>query len=134
MSIDKNVKLVRSIYDAYGRSDLEFVLSTLADNIDWQLFIPNEIPYSGRYRGVDQVRQFFALFGEFAEIQQFEIHEYLGSDNAVTVLGWDKINVKPTGRSFEMNWAHVYNIESEKVVRFREYFDTVPLIEAFRNA
>ncbi len=134
MNAQRHVEIVRRIYDAYSRGDLEFVINTLAPDVDWQLFIPDTIPYSGRFRGHAEVRKFFALFAEHARIDRFEVQEILESDNAVTVLGWDRVIVSSTERSFELNWAHVYNFRENLVVRFREYFDTAAMVKAFSPA
>lgn len=130
---ETGVAFVRQIYDAYARGDLEFVIANLSDEIDWELFLPDHIPYSGRYRGKREVQEFFIRFSEAASIEKFKVHEYLGAEDAVTVLGWDRIRVKSTGRTFEMDWVHVYNIVDHQVVRFREFFDTSRMLAAFES-
>lgn len=131
MTTEQTTALVRSIYDAYARGDLDFVIGSLSADVDWELHIPTCIPYSGKYRGPEEVRRFFALFNEHAAIDAFEVFEILGGTDHVTVLGWDRILVKGTGRKFEMHWAHVYNIKGGKVGRFRELFDASSMLEAF---
>ncbi len=128
-----NLENTQSIYDAFSRGDLQFVIAACAEDIDWQLFIPPEIPYSGRYRGRGELADYFRKFADAAQIEEFEIHEFIVGEDAVVVLGWDRVSVKSTGRHFEMNWAHVYHFRDGKVVRFREYFDTTPMFAAFRS-
>jgi ketosteroid isomerase-like protein len=49
----------------------------------------------------------------------------------VTVLGWQKVRAWPTGRVWETHFAHVFTLVDGKVARVREFYDTVPIAQAF---
>jgi ketosteroid isomerase-like protein len=133
MSKSVNLQMIKEVYDAFGRGDLTSVMDRCTDDIDWELFIPPEIPYSGRYRGRDELARFFRLFGEAVDIIKFATTEFIVAEDAVVVLGWDKVLVKKTHRQFEMNWVHVYNLRAGRISRFREYFDTSSMVVAFQS-
>ena len=56
--------------------------------------------------------------------------EYLDAGPSIVALGRYAGTHGVTGRSMEAVFAHVYDVESERVTRFRQFTDTVPLVEA----
>ena len=50
----------------------------------------------------------------------------------VCVLGREKCLVKTTGRMFEAKWVHIFNCSGGHIVRWREYIDTAPIVDAYR--
>ncbi|MET3244311.1 ketosteroid isomerase-like protein [Burkholderia sp. OAS925] len=59
MSEQSNVQLVQQAYAAFGRADIDGVLQTLSENVDW--FIPGPtdiIPFVGRRHGPQEVAAF----------------------------------------------------------------------------
>ncbi len=54
MSEQQNAELIKSVYDAFGRGDLAYILDRLAEDVDWTLEGPAIIPYAGKRKGVAQ--------------------------------------------------------------------------------
>ena len=131
VTAESNLTIVQNMYQAYEKGNIDYVLEQLADNVDWKLHVPAAIPYSGQFIGVEQVAHFFTVQSNAIHINDFRVDAFIDGGNAITVQGWDRIQVKHTGRIFEMDWAHIYHMEDGKVIKFREYFDTYPLMKAF---
>ena len=74
---------------------------------------------------------FFSLVGETLEFLQFEPREFVAQGDTVVVLGFERNLIKPTGRTFEQEWAHVYTLKDGKIVRFQALEDTAAYIVAF---
>ena len=53
--------------------------------------------------------------------------------DTVAVVGYTKCLAKPTGRSYETDFADLITIKDGKIVRFQEFFDTYAAAEAFRR-
>jgi ketosteroid isomerase-like protein len=58
----QNVETAKKSYGAFAAGDLETVLSTFDDNIEF--FLPGNSTISGTYRGKDEVTKFFAKLAE----------------------------------------------------------------------
>jgi uncharacterized protein len=127
-----NTRVVQQMYAAFGRGDMPALLSVLADDVDWhwQMAGPANLPYAGRWRGREQVAQFFTAISETVEVQQFEPQEFIAQGDTVVVLGHERSCARSTGRAFEQEWAHVYALRDGKVVRFRAYEDTAAQVAA----
>ncbi len=58
----QNVKVAKKAYDAFAAGDLETVLNTFDDNIEF--VVPGNSKIGGTYRGKAEVTKFFAKLAE----------------------------------------------------------------------
>src|SRR5215218_566424 len=131
MSDPTNVDVVQRFYGAFGQGDIPAALDFLADDVEWTFQGPSSIPFAGTRRGREGVAEFFSLVGEHLEFQEFEPREFVAQDDTVVVLGFERSLVKPTGRTFEQEWAHVYTLRNGKVATFLALEDTAEHAAAF---
>ncbi len=129
-----NVDVVQENYEAVGRGDIPAVLDLLTDDVEWTLQGPSAIPFAGTRRGREGVAEFFSLVGENLEFQQFEPREFVVQGDTVAVLGYERSLIKPTGRTLEQEWAHVYTLRDGKIAKFRAFEDTAAFVVAFDTA
>jgi uncharacterized protein len=129
-----NSDIIRRAYDAFVRGDLDGVLSTLDENIDWVSPGPPELPTAGRRRGRQEVALFFQTLNELLQIERFELLEFIEQGDRIVVLGEDAVRVRASGGTVDFNWAHVFEMRDGKVIRFREYGDTAPLVAEIQAA
>jgi uncharacterized protein len=132
MPAASNQSIVQSMYESFAKGDIPAVLARLADDIVWEGTPSPELPYSGIRRGKPAVLEFFAGVGQ-VDVSLFEPLEYFTSGNTIIALGRWAGNVRKTGKSFQTNWAMVWDFENGKVKRFRDYEDTAPTAAAFRK-
>jgi uncharacterized protein len=57
-----NIEIAKKAYDAFAAGDLETVLSTFDDDIEF--VVPGNSTISGTYRGKDEVTKFFEKLAE----------------------------------------------------------------------
>ena len=126
-----NVEVVQETYEAVGRGDIPALLDLLTDDVEWTLQGPSVLPFAGTRRGREGVAEFFSLVGETLEFERFEPREFVAQGDKVVVLGFERSAVKPTGRSFEQEWAHVYKLRDGKVAEFLALEDTAAHAVAF---
>jgi ketosteroid isomerase-like protein len=131
MSDQTNSAVVQQAYEAFGRGDIPTVLSALTDDVEWTLQGPPGIPWAGTHRGREGVAEFFSLLGEGLEFELFEPLEFVAQGDTVVVLGHERSVVKPTGRGFEQEWAHVYTLRDGKIATGLFIEDTAAQVEAF---
>jgi ketosteroid isomerase-like protein len=129
-----NSDIIRSGYDAFRRGDLDGVLSTLDENIDWVTPGPSELRTAGHRRGREEVALFFQTLNEMLQFERFEPLEFIEQGDRIVVLGEDTVRVRATGRTVDYEWAHVFEMRDEKTIRFREYGDTAALVAELQAA
>jgi ketosteroid isomerase-like protein len=134
MSEQQNVDVVRRGYEAFGRGDLDALLSLLDEDVEWTTPGPVELPTSGTRRGLKQVADFFKAVEEVFEIQRFEPKAFVAQGDRVIVLGEETSRVKATGKVLSAAWAHAFTLRSGKVVAMQEYLDTAAIAAELRAA
>jgi ketosteroid isomerase-like protein len=121
---------IKEMYAAFGRGDLQGLLSHVSADCTWDNAGPKELPWAGTFRGPDGISRFFAEIEKTADIQAFEPRTFVEQGDHVVVLGYEKGRSKRTGRTYETNWAHAFTLADGKVVAFRQYHDTAAVVKA----
>ena len=73
---------------------------------------------------VPRFADFFAALPRVDAIHAFEPSEFIEAGDHVVVLGWEKTTALDTNKIFETEWAHVFTIRNDRIVRWRGFFDT----------
>jgi ketosteroid isomerase-like protein len=133
MPDNRNVQLVKDAYAAFSRGDIPALLESLDENIEWEGVKGTEgvAPQAGLRRGKAAVAEFFALVASTTEFHKFEPREFIAGEDAVAVVGFYEATVKPTGRRVAADWLMLFNIRNGKIVRFREWTDSVQIVRAY---
>ena len=133
MNKQENIKLVHQVYEHFKNGDIKALLNLLSDDIEWQLPEIENVPFSGKRRGQEQMGQFFASLVDTQEVQHFEPREFIAQGDKVVALGHYAWRVRSTGREFGGDFAHVFTVNEGKVIRFHEYMDTAAAAAAHRE-
>jgi ketosteroid isomerase-like protein len=127
----RTIPFVQSIYEAFSRGDIGFVLSVADPNITW---ISNADPallsFGGERRGIDGVESFFRERAADIYVDSYQPLEFVGGPDFVVVLGRSINRSRRTGESFEDNWMHLFRIKDWKLIEFRGFNDTHALVQA----
>ncbi len=125
---DDNVAFVKGLYAAFGRGDVPAVLGSFADDIEWHE--AEGMPYGGVHRGGDAVVQ--NVFAPIAtDVEGFAVtaEEFVGSGDTVAAVVRYTGTGKVSGKTLDVPVVHVWDIRDGKVVRFRQFIDTVRFAE-----
>lgn len=133
MSEEGNTSLVKHVYENFKGGDIKAVLALLSEDIEWQLPEIENVPFSGKRRGQEQMGQFFTSLVDTQEVQHFEPREFVAQGDKVVALGHYAWRVRSTGREFGGDFAHVFTVHDGKVIRFHEYMDTAAATAAHRR-
>lgn len=119
-----NEETVQGIYDALERGDIDHVVSTFDDDIEWHEATGG--PYGGTYRGPDAVvENVFTPLGTEWEEFVIDLERLVADDGTVVGLATYHGTYGDTGERFDAPVAHVWDLEDDEVVRFQQYVDTV---------
>lgn len=120
------IETVQSMYAAFGRGDVPFILGKLAPDVVWEYgSADNPVPWFVKRRGPDEVMKFFQSLAE-VEFHRFEPTDLLAGKDVVVALVTLEATVKSTGkRVIEQDYAHVWRFDAAgRVARFRHCSDT----------
>ena len=131
---EDNLDVIRRGYEAFARGDINALLESFDEQINWVTPGPRELATSGHRTGRQAVAQFFATVNDVFEIQRFEPREFLAQGDRVVVLGSETARVRATGKVIELDWVHVFAMRNRKVIAFQEFFDTAAVVAALRPA
>lgn len=132
MSEQENLRVVRQLFECFGRGDIPGLLQLLHEDVDWHIRGPEAVPFFGPRRGHDGVLDFFGKVGTSVEFEQIGAEKFFADGDQVVALGSERGRVKATGKSFENRWAMVFTLRDGKIVKFRSHEDTAAVAEAFR--
>lgn len=124
-----NLKIVQSLYEAFGAQDRERILEIFDPEIEW---IQNEgFPGGGTHVGAERVLDtVFARLGAEWKSWQADVGRWLDADDSIVALGAYRGTHRKTGRSMTAAFAHVYWLDAGRVIRFEQYADTAQVVAA----
>ena len=134
MSEQHNLDVIRSLYAAFGRGDLEAIAAALDPQVSWRTPGAPDLPTAGLRHGVAAVREFFGLLVNTFDIADFQPQDFLASGDKVVVLGTSREGPKGSGRFVDFRWVHVFTFRNGRIVAFEEPADVSELVTEFRRS
>ena len=130
-----NMETVKEMYAAFGRGDVNSILSRLADNVSWEFEAPADLSWSGLRRGPQEAAGFFAgIAAEHAD-PALQMTEFFASGDAVAAFGRYQATVKASGIRVDTPVAHYFKFGPDgKVVRYVNVTNSGAFVEAKRAA
>lgn len=125
MSATNNATSVANMYEAFGRGDIPFILSNIADDCEWIGAGEGFLPQGGTYKGQDAVNFFMKLGGatEFTSFNPTSINAI--NENEVVAFGNMAGTSKATGKSSSSDWAMHWKFNAEgKVTYYQDFYNT----------
>jgi ketosteroid isomerase-like protein len=124
-----NVRLLKDLYDAFGRGDVPAVLGAMSPEIHWYQAEGNPYRPSGEaWVGPETVLN--SLFIRLAtEWDAFTVHPktfYGAGDSVVVELRYTG-TYQATGKSMDAQVCHVWDVKDGKLTRFQQYIDTAQM-------
>ena len=132
MSEQQNTAVVRKNYDAFAKGDVQTVLNSLTEDVEWIYEGPEIIPFAGKRKGIAQVRQFFEALATSQVNTKLTVDNFVAQGDLVATLGRVSGKVKATGKSTDVPFAHFATLRNGKVCRFVSLTDTAAVADAFR--
>jgi len=123
-----NEELIKQFYVAFKNNDKETYLKLCDENIEWQT--AEGMPNEGNYIGKEEVfKNYFPNmlknFKEFHAIPE----QILDLKEHIMVTG-KYVGISIKGKKFEVSFSHVYKIEKNKIIKFRQFTDTTIIQKA----
>src|SRR5262249_54882691 len=123
-----------AVYEAFGRGDVEFILDSVTDDVDWATDTESTAaPWYGFRRGKAEVTDFFQAFGSTMTVQQFEPVSFAANDQEVHTIVRMKATRTANGGSVDMNLHHWFQFRDGKIAFFRGTEDVAQTEAVFRD-
>ncbi len=127
-SVPENVTVVKSVYDAFGRGDVQTILGLAHPEI--YIYQSSRLPWGGEYKGHQGFLTFLTKLTGTIE-SRVETGRFIDDEEGhVVQMGRTRGRVRDTGREFDVPETHVWTVEGGKVMRFESYIDTSMMREA----
>jgi uncharacterized protein len=134
MNEQQNGALVQKVYDAFGRGDLQTILSCLADDIDWTTEGPEIVPFAGKRKGLAQAKGFFEALATTQTGMKLTIDRMIAQGDMVATTGRYACTVTATGKKMDSPIGHFFTIRDGKICRYVGLLDTAATAEAYRTS
>jgi len=120
-------EIVRSVYERLGAGDVAGVLDLIAADIEWTTMWHYKVTGPGLVGIVDGI--FKPLMAEWSQ-HSLVPTEFIVDGDTVVSLGDFAGTHATTGKEARARYAHVWTVKDGKIVRFRQYIDTLAIAEA----
>ncbi len=127
----ENVEIVNDLYAAFGRGDIEHIISRLRDDVRWFSHVDAIVPTSGDWSGKEKVSGFFKTLAEYTEVRSFTPREVVAQGDTVVSMGSISGRVKASGKTLLSNWVFIWKLRDGKVASYEQFHDG-RLASAFR--
>jgi len=132
MSSTTAIELVKGLYAAFGRGDLDSILAQLTDDVDWAVDTASTgAPWYGVRANKTAVAAFFDDIGKTVDISDFTPVSYAGNDSgdvfAIVRWAW---TARETGKTATMQLHHWWRVTNGKVSYFRGAEDVPTTLNA----
>jgi ketosteroid isomerase-like protein len=132
MQEQQNIDLVKKLYAAFGKGDIQTIIDHLADQLSWRFDAPSVVPYAGEHDTPDKVKAgFFQPLAGTQKDDALKTDEFIAQDDKVIMVGRYGATVTSTGKSFDLPLVHVWTVQNGKVKRFVNFTDTAKVAEAY---
>ena len=122
---DPKIQTIQSIYEAFGRGDIEFILDQLTEDVDWASCPDSDVaPWHGIRRGRAEVPSFFKELGGALQITAFTPLSFTSNETDVMVVTHWAATAPATGKSAEMDIHHWWRFRDGKIYYYRGTEDT----------
>jgi transcriptional regulator with XRE-family HTH domain len=118
--------------EGFVSGDLAEYRNLLAANVVIRVHGPQEIPFTGQYRGFDGLRRLLEINERTVTYEApLTITKTRSAQNLVVMEGIDSMRIKSTGKRIQGWWQHIYEFEHGRVVQVDDRIDTYAAMRAF---
>ncbi len=122
----RNSVTVATIYEAFGRGDIAFIIEHLDKDVYWEVMGTKPNAIAGTYVGASNVPAFFSALASNYDIENFEVDYVLDAGNdTVIAKGYHEGRGHTSRKSLKTHWAMEWKFNDEgKIIEYRNMYDT----------
>ena len=116
-------------------TDMDKAAPMMADGFVWENYLPDHVPFGGRFEGVEGMVTFMRLLADNWEIGELDISEVIVSDDGMrfAAVGVERAGkALSTGKVCDMAFVWIFKTnEDGQFTYVREYNDTNAIGQTF---
>lgn len=124
-------QVVQEIYAAFGRRDVAAVFARLSPDVE--LVQSTELPWGGRYRGLEGAGQFMMKLTTHLD-SAVTLERMIAAGDHVVAIGWTEGRVKAGGSPFRVPLAHVWQVSDSLVIRVQFFIENATMTAALSTS
>jgi ketosteroid isomerase-like protein len=129
MSVEDNVALMRSLYEAYSRRNPAPLFETLSDAVQFHFVAhPDHFTFAGSHTGKDGVQRALELIAQEYDWQVYQARDFIAEGDRVVALTDGVIQHRASGKELPMRMVDIIRIEDGRIVEFTEFFDSAAML------
>jgi ketosteroid isomerase-like protein len=127
---DATRALVRELYDAYGRGDVDRFARLIADDIEWIIHGPMQVfPFVGPRHGKQEVLATLASIARDYALERYAPDIIIVENDRAAVSSNVAFVQRTSGRTLSFRNANFLRFRDGRLVEFREFMDTFDAVE-----
>lgn len=129
-----NLEMIQSTYEGSASSNAKHLVEALSEKAEWTE--AEGFPYGGTYIGVEAIMEnVFSRLGSEWDDYKASVNTYheVSEKDVIIAEGMYSGVYKETGKSFEAEFVHVWQLENGKIVKFKQYVDSHLVREAMKS-
>jgi ketosteroid isomerase-like protein len=130
VTADQNTEQIKTIFDAFGRGDIAYILGQLVDDARFTAHLDSTVPWAGTFEGKDRIGQYFQALGGSVEVSDHPVNALIAQEDTVVATGDVSFRVRDTGKVGMSSWVYIFKLANGAVTSFDQFNDT-GLSEAF---
>ena len=83
MNEKQNIDLVKSLYTAFHKGDVQAIMDSLTEDVEWNMEGPEILPFSGKRIGKTQVLEFFRALATTQTNVEVTTHQVIAQGDQV---------------------------------------------------
>jgi ketosteroid isomerase-like protein len=124
-----NLTIIQRLYAGLSENKPESLRELFSPEVEW--IQSTGFPGGGRHLGFDAIlREVFTKNRQAWNHWHADVHQWLEAGDTIVALGQYQGTHRDTGRSMIAAFAHVYDLQDGRIVRFRQFADTAQIREA----
>jgi len=136
MSEEQKERVVRRLFEAFGRGDIPAAMELFGEDVEFRSPVTRTrhdiLTWARPRRGRREVLQFFSEMGAEVAPEPFQVLGMISKGDTVVVEGRNSGTVRSTGTRFTHDWVMVFSFRDGKITRNDHYYDSAGLLAAYR--
>ena len=128
-----NLEIIRSTYEGSASSNAKHLAEALSEKVEWTE--AEGFPYGGTYIGVEAIMEnVFSQLGSEWDDYKASVNTYheVSEKDVIIAEGMYSGVYKETGKSFEAEFVHIWQLENGKIIKFKQCVDSYIVREALK--
>ncbi|MGC0423522.1 nuclear transport factor 2 family protein [Embleya sp. AB8] len=123
--------VVEEFFRRAGAGEFGRLSELFAEEVDWNVYGAEEVPWVGRRTTRAEVADFFDVLRRHLEAEEFAVHRIVVEGEDAIVLGDMRQTVVTTGDLFVSPFAFHLTVHDGLITRYIPYEDSLNLARAF---